>query len=216
MTLFRHLVLCLSLTALASGVAAPASAAPKDIDPNAPAYVDIGKVLSEYRKTGAFAKYGQKVREQTQQYGQEMETLAQFRYLNDIERREALALKAKPKPIDKEAARLAELKKKSDDVDNEAATLSQKASPTDADKARIAALSTMRTNAVRTLAKEESDRRDALRKLESDTLGEVEQELLKLVERVAKDLKLPYIYERRAVLFGGNDVTAEVLKKLPK
>jgi Skp family chaperone for outer membrane proteins len=216
MNLFRRVTLCLSLSALAVSMAAPVVAAPKDRDPNAPAYVDIGKVLTAYRKTPAFAKYGQKVREQTQVYSQEMETLAQFRYLNEADRKEAVSLKAKPNPTPKDTARLAELKKKSDDVDNEAATLSQKTAPTDADKARITAISMQRTNAVRTLAKEESDRRDALRKLETETLGEVENELLKLVERVAKDMKLPYIYERRAVLFGGTDITEDVLKKLPK
>jgi Skp family chaperone for outer membrane proteins len=197
-------------------MAVPVAAAPKAADPNAPAYVDIGKVLAAYRKTPAFAKYGLKVREQTQVFSQEMETLAQFRYLNEADRKEALLLKSKPNPSTKDTARLAELKKKSDEVDNEAATLSQKSAPTDAERARITAISTQRTAAIRTLAKEESDRRDALRKLESETLGEVENELLKLVERVAKDMKLSYIYERRAVLFGGTDITEDVLKKLPK
>jgi hypothetical protein len=36
------------------------------------------------------------------------------------------------------------------------------------------------------------------------------------VEKVAKDQKLAIIYERRAVLVGGNDLTDAVIKKLPK
>lgn len=211
-----RLALLPCLVLLSAHACLPAAAAPRAIPAGTPCYVDLNRVLTEYRKSAAFQRYGQRLREQTRIYGEEMETLAQFRYLGEAERKEALAIRAKPRPSERETARLEELKKKSESVDNEAVILSQKPEPTDAEKARIQELATLRATALQTLAKEENDRRDLLRKLESEMLGEVEAELLKLVERVARELKLPYIYERRAILHGGIDLTEDVLKRVPK
>ena len=37
-----------------------------------------------------------------------------------------------------------------------------------------------------------------------------------VVTAIAKELKIPVIYDRRSVLFGGNDLTDDVVKRLPK
>jgi len=47
-------------------------------------------------------------------------------------------------------------------------------------------------------------------------MTDVENELLKLVQALAKEYSLPTILERRAVLVGGSDLTILVIKKLPK
>lgn len=201
----------------ASCLLAPSTAYAADPVPaGTPSFVDLPRVMGAYRKTSAFAKYQVQLREQAKVLDEEMQLLAQLRYCTDEERAEALALKAKPKPNAKEAARLAELIKKADTVDNEIATLSQKPSPTEAESARIVELSKKRTEAVKALGKEQFDRREQLRKMESSLMADVENDLLKLVEKVAKDQKLTTIYERRAVLVGGNDLTDVVIKKLPK
>jgi Skp family chaperone for outer membrane proteins len=210
---FGHVV-ALSLALLAP-CAAPA-AAQRPPDPSAAAFVDLSQVLEQYRKTQAFAKYRQRLQEQSRAFNEELRTLAQLRYCTDAERQEAAAIKAKMKPTPAEQARLDELLKKADVIDNELAQLSQKTNPTDADTKRIQDLSRMRTEAAQNLAKEDADRRDRLRKLDQDMLGEVQTELLKLVEKVAKEQKVPVVYNRPAVLFGGTDLTAEVIKKLPK
>lgn len=206
--------------ALCLAFAGPTLAAPKNaptpIDPSAPSFVDLSRVLSEYRKTSAFSKYEQKLREKAKSFQEEMEVLTQLRYCTPAERQEALDLKAKPKLTDKEKARLEELMKKVDTLDNELSTLSQKANPTDADAKRIQELSKLRTDAIKNLAKEEADRRDQLRKLDNSALEEVQADMLKIVEKVAKDHKVAVVYNAPAVLFGGNDLTEDVLKKLPK
>jgi Skp family chaperone for outer membrane proteins len=181
-----------------------------------PVYVDLPKVLTEYRKTSAFGKYQQRLRDQAKVFGQEMTTLSQLRFSTDEERKEALALTAKTSPNGREKARLEELMKKGDLIENEIAALSQKPSPTAAETARLQELSRMRTEGVRSLVKAETDRRDQLRQMEAGIMAEVETDLLALVQKVAKDEKLPVIYERRAVLFGGKDLTQTVVKKLPK
>jgi len=208
--------LALTCLALALSLPAPAAAAPRNSSAGSPAFVDLKRVLEEYQKTSAFQKYGQRVQTRMASLNQEMETLAQLRYATEAERKEGLALKGKANPTDREKARFQQLVKKSDDLDNELAQLGQKKDPTQADTQRIQELSQKRAEAARSLAKEEADRRDQVRQLASELREEVENELLRLVEKVAKDRNLPFIYERRAVLFGGSDYTDEVIKKLPK
>jgi len=213
----RPLGVLLAACALMGGPLVPMTAyAADEHSSTTPAYVDLSKVLIEFRKTSAFSKYQVKLRDQAKQFDAEMQTLAQLRYCTDEERTEGLALKAKPTLNNKEKARLAELMKKADAVDNEISSLSQKPKPTSEDSARIVELSKRRTEAVKSLAKEQADRRDQLRKMESGLMADVETELLKMIEKLAKDQKLPTIYERRAILVGGNDLTELVIKKLPK
>jgi len=215
--LTRPLGAALAAFVVTGSLLAPVAARAADPPPaGVPSYVDLPRVMGAFRKTMAFAKYQTQIRDQAKVYDDEMQLLAQLRYCSEEERTEALALKAKPKPTAKETARLTELTKKADSVDNEIATLSQKQSPTEAESARILELSKKRTDAVKALGKEQLDRREALRKMEASLMVDVENELLKLVEKVAKDQKLGVIYERRAVLVGGNDLTDVVIKKLPK
>ena len=209
-------VLGLTCAVAGSLLGATMARAADDAPPASPAFVDLGRLLGEYRKTTAFTKYQVQLRDQAKKLDDEMRTLAQLRYCTDEERAEGLMLTAKPKPTPKEKARLDELLKKADVVDNEITALSQKTKPTEAESARILELSKMRTEAARSLAREQADRRDQLRKMESGLMADVETELLKLIEKVAKDQKLPAIYERRSVLFGGTDLTEQVVKKLPK
>lgn len=215
--LMRPLGAVMATFVVAGALLAPMKASAADPEPNGtPSWVDLPRVMGAFRKTTAFTKYQVKLREQAKAFDDEMQLLAQLRYCTEEERAEAVALKAKPKPSAKDTARLTELTKKADSVDNEIATLSQKPNPTEAEAARILELSKKRTDAVKALGKEQFDRREQLRKMEASLMADVETDLLKLVEKVAKDQKLAIIYERRAVLVGGNDLTEAVIKKLPK
>ncbi len=211
----KRLILSLALASTLAG-SAFAAPAPKPFDPAQPSYVDIKKVLGAYRQTSGFARYAQKIQEKTQEFARELEALAQLRYCTPEERKEALELKARPKLSDAQQQRLDALMKKTDTLESELAGLAQKLNPTDAEKKRISELSMMRTEAVRALAREDADRRDAIRKLQEDSLEEVENVLLEHVGKLAKEKKIVFIYERRAVLVGGNDLTDEVIKRLPK
>lgn len=196
----------------------PAHAAKKgtEVDPNQASYVDLSRVLSEYRKSSAFLKFQKQLQERSTQFGEEMKFLADLPFITDAERQEAVTLKFKPTATAADKARVDVLIKKSADTGKELTDLSQKPKPTEEETKRIAALNTMRTDALRGLAREEIARREQLQKMDSDLTGQVQDELLKIVEKVAKELKIPVIYDRRSVLFGGNDLTEDVLKKLPK
>ncbi|MFN3650346.1 MAG: OmpH family outer membrane protein [Armatimonadota bacterium] len=218
MSRIRRLGLFCATLALSAIMAGPALAQKEKVtvDPARPCFVDLTKALGEYRKSSAFTKYEQKLRAQHRIFSEEMQLLAGVRYCTEDEKKEALTILAKPQKTAAENQRLEALKKKSDQLDNELAALAQKQNPTDADTKRISELNAKRTDAVRDLAKEDADRRDRLRKMESDLLTDVEQDLLKVVEKVAKEYKVPAIYNLKSVLYGGQDLTDEVIKRLPK
>jgi Skp family chaperone for outer membrane proteins len=211
------LFLALACALSAAGVR-PAHAASKkgEIDPNQPSYVDLPRVLLEYRKSSGFLKYQKQLQDRSTQFGEEMKFLADLPFITEAERKEAVSLKFKPNATAAEKARVEALVKKSEDTGKELSELSQKQKPTDADTKRLQALNTMRTDTLRSLAKEEASRREQLQKMDNDLTGQVQDELLKVVEKVAKDNKIGVVYDRRSVLVGGNDLTDEVIKKLPK
>ena len=200
-------------------IAPPAGAGGKKkpaFDPAIPSYVNIQQLLSEYRKTPAWGKYQARLRDRAKTYGLEMQALASVRFGTEEERKEALAIRAKDKLTDEETARMAELKKKTEAVANERAALAQKAKPSDEDAKRLQELAKLDTEAVRMLSKEDGDRREGVRRMEVELMSEVETELLKMVEKLAKDKKIDFIYERKALLFGGQDLTEEAVRRLPK
>ena len=211
------LFLALACALSAAGVR-PAHAAPKkgEVDTNQPSYVDLPRVLAEYRKTSGFLKYQKQLQDRSTQFGEEMKFMADLPYITEAERNEAVTIKFKPTATAAEKARLDALQKKSTDTGKELTELSQKQKPTAEDTKRIQALNGMRTELLRSLAREEASRREQLQKMDNDLTGQVQDELLKVVEKVAKDYKIPVVYDRRSVLVGGNDLTEDVIKKLPK
>lgn len=213
--LVRSSLCALLLLAAAAPAMAGRERAPA-FDPSAPSYVDLGRVVVAYRKTSGFARHQQTLRDQSRKFADEMRALVELRYLPEAERKEAMDLQAKPTRNARETARLDTLKKKSETLDDERAQLSQKMNPTDTDVKRIGELTQMRQQAYLMLAKEESDRRDRLRDMDQAAMEQIQGELLKIVEKVAKDKKIPYVYNQPAILYGGNDLTDEVIKRLPK
>src|SRR4051794_10005400 len=120
---FGHRVAAAGLAVAALG-AVPAAAAPKAAPITGPAYVDLARVYAEYRKSGEFAKKVSSLQEQQHRFETELSTLGQLRYCSEAERKEALAIQAKPKPTEAEKTRLQELLRKSDMIDSEITTLS--------------------------------------------------------------------------------------------
>jgi len=203
--------------ALSAAACAPACAAPpKPFDPSAPAIVNLDKVLAEFRKGPGWVKYQRRMAEENRSMSTEMQTLQSVRYSTDAEKAEALAIVRKEKPSEQEQNRLKDLAKKSQGVDDEFTALSQKTAATESETKRIAEIGAMRSQAVQWLQREELKRREQLMKFEQQLGADMEDELLKAVEKVAKDRKIAHVYSHKAVLYGGQDLTDEVIKKLPK
>ena len=91
------LFLALACALSAAGVR-PAHAASKkgEIDPNQPSYVDLPRVLIEYRKSSGFLKYQKQLQDRSTQFGEEMKFLADLPFITEAERKEAVSIKFKP------------------------------------------------------------------------------------------------------------------------
>lgn len=207
------------LPGITAGTMVAATAAVQAADPPStqPAFVDTDRVLTVFRKTPAFAQAQKQFSERAKELNEEMAFLAQLRYCTDAERKEALMIRSKG--ITASAAERSKLDgwlKRADEVENEISRLSQKQNPTPEETNRIKALSDMRTQAAEQLAGAAADRRDQLRDLDNKLTEQVQEEILKLVERVAKDQRAPVVYARSAILFGGTDLTDHVIRKVGK
>jgi len=181
-----------------------------------PAYVDFGRLIIAYRKTPAYAKLRREFQARADELRKEMDGLQNTRYLTPEELLEHKTLSEKLKRSKKEQARLDSLGKRSDDMDQEFRNLSVLTELTDAQQDRLAQLTKVRQEAIARL-RQHAARLDAeLNKLDTSLRGKMTEQLLKVIAKVAKSKKWGTVYERAAVLYGGTDVTEDVIKRLPQ
>jgi Skp family chaperone for outer membrane proteins len=207
---------CLA-AAVAAGVAftaLPGNAQRKTAAPSSIGYVDLAAVTDQIKKTPTWQQMTKKFDDQRGVYSKEIETLTKTRYLTDQERKELELLRAKPKASDAEAARIAELEKKSETLDREAQTLAGIEKPNEMQEKRIGELAELRKGALAVLQDETEKRTESLRRLEAEVLDDMQKQVLDKVAQVAESKNLTLVLDRGAILYGGQDLTQDVVKKL--
>jgi Skp family chaperone for outer membrane proteins len=177
-------------------------------------YVDLAAVTEQIRKTPTWQTMTKKFDDQKGVFAKEIETLTKTRYLTKQERDELESLRAKPKPTDAEKARIDELEKRSDAVDREAQTLAGVEKPTDVQSKRIGELAEMRKAALAGLQDETEKRSQQLREFEAQVLEDMQKQVLEKVSQVAEGKGVTMVIDRQAILYGGQDLTQDVVKKL--
>jgi Skp family chaperone for outer membrane proteins len=178
-------------------------------------YVDVQKVLQDSPAAVNARKEAEALKTRLQ------EKLAQqqeFIFLTSAELQELGALqdKAQAQTTDKEKARIAELQKKSQSAETELRTLQQKGTPSDTEKARMQELTTLRTQNMNRLQMAQQQAQEELDKKAGDLMDGLQNRILKAVEEVATDEKLPMVVDKQARLYGGRDITESVINKLKK
>lgn len=177
-------------------------------------YVDLGRITDQIKKTQRWQVMTSKFEDDRRKFQQEIADLTKIRYLSDAERKELTELNTKQKPTDAEKARISDLRDRSDNLDKEFQTLAGVEKPTAEQEARIKTLAKMRENAISALQEETEKRSQQLRELEGTVLEEMQGQILKIVEQVSESKNLTLVVDRQAVLYGGQDLTEDVLKKL--
>lgn len=180
------------------------------------AFVDMGKIGDEVKKTETWRRMSQQAEAERLKLQEEIETLKITRYLTAAEKTEMEGLRTKQKPSDEEKARLAVLQKKSDEVGKEFETLAQKVTPSAEEKKRREDLTLMVTSGDEKLRAEIINRQQQLRNTQVELLTKLQDQILKTVADAAKDTKVGLVVEQQSVLYGGRDLTDSVIKKLPK
>jgi Skp family chaperone for outer membrane proteins len=178
-------------------------------------YVDVQKVLQDSPAAVNARNEAEALKTRLQ------EKLAQrqeFIFLTNTELQELGTLQDKPQPqtTDKEKARIAELQKKSQSAEGELRGLQQKGSPSDTEKARMQELTTLRTQNMNRLQMAQQQAQEELDKKAGDLMDGLQNRILKAVEEVATDEKLPMVVDKQARLYGGRDITESVINKLKK
>lgn len=174
--------------------------------------VDLNKVHSEAPK---IKRYWDEINKLKDSLEAKLEVRIQNIYLsgNDIE--ELVLLKTKATPLtDAEKNRIKELEGKQDAMAKELATLEQTKDLTAEQNERMKAL--------RDARKKSEDTGMSLTKTYDEQLKSKVQELDKKAEtdlrdainKAAADNKVTVVVAKEAVLFGGTDITADVIKKL--
>lgn len=179
-------------------------------------FVDVAQVTDEIQKTQAWSVNVKKLNDERAKLKDEFESLVQIRYLTPVEKKELQDLSARTKPSDAEKARIEALKKKSDTLDAESNQLAQIEKPTEVQKTRIDTLRKLREEAIGALQDEKNKRQQALDKLQVDMLEDLQQKIIKIVQQVADSRGIVMVLDRQAILYGGQDLTQDVIKKWPK
>jgi Skp family chaperone for outer membrane proteins len=177
-------------------------------------FVDLNRVMDQIKKTSTWVTETKKFDDIRLKFQGEIAHLTKVRYLTAAERGELDALRAKKSVSASEDARLKELENKSESLDKEAQTLAAVEKPTTEQAARIGDLSKLRQVAIANLQKETEDRSIQLQELEGKVLDDMQGKILEHVQTVAKNKGLILVLDQRAVLYGGQDLTDDVLLKL--
>jgi len=196
------------------GAASQGYAQKKDkVDTNI-GFVDLARVMEQIKKTSTWLQQTKRFDDERVKFQGEIAALTKLRYLTTVERDSLTQLRAKTSVSAGEKAKIAELEGKSEVLDKEAQTLAAVEKPTDEQGKRINELAMLRQAAIANLQDETEQRSRALQELEAKVLDEMQLKILEHVQQVAKNKGLVLVIDQRAILFGGQDLTDDVLLKL--
>jgi Skp family chaperone for outer membrane proteins len=192
----------------------PGKGAPKDAKLGSVGFVDLSLVTDKLKQTQEWQVMVKQFEDQRAKFRTEMTDLTKVRYLTEQERAEFTNLKAKPKPSDSENARIKDLEGKSNKLDQEFQTLAGLEKPTAEQEARLKDIQKTRETALEMLKDEEQKRAQQLAQMEANLLDKQQEKVLNIVKQVAQNKDLEMVVDRQLILFGGQDLTPDVLKKI--
>jgi len=179
-------------------------------------FVDLTSVTDAVKKTPEWQQSVRKFEDEKARYKNELEALGKLRYLTTTERTELQNLRAKQKPTDAEKARIQELDDRSGKLDQEYQALAMISELTAEQRTRLRAVQEMREKGVTQLQDETNKRMEALQRVEAEVLQGMQDRILRIVGQVADSRGIVMVVDRQFILYGGQDLTEDVLKKLGK
>ncbi len=178
------------------------------------AIVDIERIQREYE---GFAQANQKLDEMYKRYGTILRELQRFMFLPQDSFREVLSILQLPKPLpaDKQK-RLDDLAKLSAQKERRYLDLQAKTNRTQQEEDEFQTLQETYKSRQRDISQLDQRYSDEFQRARAQMLSELEKKVLAAVAAVAARLKYDLVFNRLAVLYGGNDITDAVLEQLRK
>jgi len=179
-------------------------------------YVDLAEISEQIKETTTWKTAVKKFEDERAKYRNEIEDLASIRFLSAAERSELQTLRAKAKPTDGEKDRIKALEDTSSKLEREYQQLAMTEKPNEQQGARLKELTQTREKASGDLQEEYNKRLQSLEDSERKIMDEMQGQILKVVTQIAEDRGLAMVVDRQVILYGGQDLTQDVVKKLPK
>ncbi|MCC6484005.1 MAG: OmpH family outer membrane protein [Armatimonadetes bacterium] len=173
--------------------------------------VDVKKAFDEYKET---QKSNTEVDGLVAGFRTELDVRSKNKLLNDAELGELITLKKKDKLTDADQARIDALEKEQKKRDEEISAISNTTSPTEQQTARLRELrdlSNKNDAALRSLAEDYSNQVD---KRKDELSNKITEDMKKAIAKVAQAKGIATVVDKIAVLYGGVDITDEVVKAL--
>jgi len=173
--------------------------------------VDIAKVLDEYREfQESDAEYKQFLRERQQQLQERMSV----RLLLEEELREYRNLKALAAPTEEQKRKIEQLRAVAEARHNELDALLRVAGPTDEQKQRLGELQALADKADQEIIELQKRLSEEINQRNKELSERLNQKIEAALAAVAREKRLDFILAKDSVLYGGRDVTEDVLAKL--
>jgi len=177
-------------------------------------FVDLSEVTDKIKETAEWQTNVKKFRDEQAKFQNEIEQMNNLRFLSPAELQELETLRAKTQVSDGEKARINALTERSAQLDGEYQRIAMVEKPTEEQKKRLDELTAMRQNASVKVQEAVELKGQALQKMEGEMLEAMQSRILKVVEQIAKNEGLSVVLDRQAILYGGQDLTQDVAKKL--
>lgn len=176
--------------------------------------VDVSKANAAIKRSGESQAVLGKVQELRQTFQSNTEYLTKVRYLSDKDRAELSNLKTSPTPAPADRSRIEELEAVSSRLDQEFQELAMVERPSKKQRQRLSELQSLRESRLAALKAEERRYAQLLSEMEVRLLDSEQKQLQDAAAEVARERQLDLVVDRQLVLFGGKDVTAELLARL--
>ncbi len=176
-------------------------------------FVDVQDVFKGYDKT---VKSNAELDALSKQLVAKLQAMEENMLLPESDLQELVVLRTKADLTDVEKTRLKALQDREITLDKELAELSVKKEPTAQEQARMKELQARKTQSKENANKVRDESEKSFQAKSKELSAGIREDIVKAIEAVAKDKKLTVVIDKEAVLFGGLDLTKDVLSKLKK
>jgi Skp family chaperone for outer membrane proteins len=182
----------------------------------AAAEIKIGIVDTEraYKDAPRIKHYTEDLNKLRQSLATKLDIRSQNMMLDENEIKELIELKTKDNPSDKDKARIKELEDIERARDAELKALQETKEPNEQQKARQKVLSDMQQKSKDTGSALARDYEGQLQSKMQELNTKAENDLREAINKVAQAKAITVVIAKEAVLFGGIDITDEVIAKL--
>lgn len=177
------------------------------------AVVDLQKV---YKDAPRVKQYMEELDAFRAELGQKLEIRSQNMMLNEDEIKELIDLKIKTTPTDKEKARITELEGMERSRDAELKQLQSTKDLTDQQKARQTELQNLQNSSKTTGESLEKDYNSNLQNKVQELDDKAKADMQDAINKVAEAKGYSLIFDKSAVMYGGTDITDQVIAKLDR